>query len=80
MLFISIHCHDDWILDLVTSGPLEILLIHHGESVIDRFINAAQSHPVIKEMLCGAIIDRAPETVQQRVNLICDSADDQENA
>jgi hypothetical protein len=58
------------ILANIAAGPLEDLLVYHGEKFIDRVEEAAQSDPVFKKML-GAVWQNAiPDDVWNRVKAV----------
>jgi hypothetical protein len=58
------------ILANIAAGPLEDLLVYHGEKFIDRVEEAAQNDPIFKKML-GAVWQNAiPDDVWNRIKAV----------
>lgn len=61
---------EDRVLANLAAGPLETLLVHHGEEVIDRLITLAKSDPKFRDLLPGVWGDSIDEAVWEQIEAL----------
>ena len=61
---------DDESLAYVAAGPLEGLVVDHGERLIDRIESLAKERPKFQKALAGIFLTRCPEPVRKRIEAV----------
>jgi hypothetical protein len=59
--------HEDSVTEILAAGPLEDLLVQHGERVIDRVEEAAATDALMKDLLGGVWKSSIPSPIWERV-------------
>lgn len=72
IIYIMKRAPDDYILGSLAAGPLEDLLVYHGEEMIDQVEREAQSSRQFKKALAGVWKNNISEEVWRRVEVARD--------
>ena len=64
--------HSNKILRVLSAGPLEDILVKHGDAIIDRVEAEARSNPMFATLLGGVWRRDMPETIWARVQAVWD--------